>query len=43
MELADRIEQMADNSPEEFTDEHYELFEEFKRQLSLLRGERHLV
>jgi 2,3,4,5-tetrahydropyridine-2,6-dicarboxylate N-succinyltransferase len=34
MELAERIQQLFDDSPEEFTDEHYELFEEFKQQLN---------
>lgn len=38
LELAERIEQMFDNSPEEFTGEHYELFEEFKQQLNTGRA-----
>ena len=38
MELRERIEQMFDDSPEEFTGEHYELFEEFKQQLNTGRA-----
>ena len=38
MELRERIEQLFDNSPEEFTGEHYELFEEFKQQLNTGRA-----
>ncbi|HEX5732602.1 MAG TPA: 2,3,4,5-tetrahydropyridine-2,6-dicarboxylate N-succinyltransferase [Blastocatellia bacterium] len=38
MELRERIEQLFDNSPEEFTSEHYELFEEFKQQLNTGRA-----
>ena len=34
MELAEQIQQLFDGPPEEFTGEHYELFEEFKRQLN---------
>ncbi len=34
MELAEKIEQLFDDPPEEFTGEHYELFVEFKRQLN---------
>jgi 2,3,4,5-tetrahydropyridine-2-carboxylate N-succinyltransferase len=34
MELADRIQQLFDEQPGEFTGEHYELFEDFKRRLN---------
>src|SRR3989454_11187026 len=34
MELADRIQQLFDNSPPEFTDEHREVFSEFKERLN---------
>ena len=34
MELAERIQQLFDDPPGEFTGEHYELFEEFKQQLN---------
>jgi 2,3,4,5-tetrahydropyridine-2,6-dicarboxylate N-succinyltransferase len=34
MELAEKIEQLFDNAPGQFTDEHFALFDEFKRQLN---------
>ena len=34
MELADKIQQLFDNPPDEFTDEHRALFDEFKRKLN---------
>ena len=34
MDLAERIEQLFDNLPAEFGDEHYTLFDEFKRKLN---------
>src|SRR6266550_2731602 len=34
MELADRIQQLFDNPPQEFTDEHRAVFNEFKRKLN---------
>lgn len=34
MELAERIEQLFDNPPAEFGDEHFVLFDEFKQQLN---------
>lgn len=37
MELAEKIQQLFDNSPEQFTDEHYALFDQFKEKLN--RGE----
>ncbi|HKY06327.1 MAG TPA: 2,3,4,5-tetrahydropyridine-2,6-dicarboxylate N-succinyltransferase [Blastocatellia bacterium] len=37
MELAEKIERLFDESPAEFTDEHYDLFDQFKQRLN--RGE----
>jgi 2,3,4,5-tetrahydropyridine-2-carboxylate N-succinyltransferase len=34
MDLAERIQHLFDNSPEEFTDEHRALFDEFKQKLN---------
>src|SRR5690242_7248616 len=34
MELAERIQQLFDNPPAEFTDEHFALFDEFKQRLN---------
>ena len=34
MELEEKIEQLFDNAPGEFTDEHFALFDEFKRELN---------
>ena len=34
MELADRIQQLFDSPPDEFTDEHRAVFNEFKRKLN---------
>src|ERR1044072_4116749 len=34
MELEARIGQLFDNTPDEFTDEHFALFDEFKRGLN---------
>ena len=34
MELAEKIQQLFDNTPGEFTDEHFALFDEFKQQLN---------
>jgi 2,3,4,5-tetrahydropyridine-2-carboxylate N-succinyltransferase len=34
MELAEKIEQLFDNPPDEFTDEHRAVFEEFKQKLN---------
>ncbi|HKQ07618.1 MAG TPA: 2,3,4,5-tetrahydropyridine-2,6-dicarboxylate N-succinyltransferase [Blastocatellia bacterium] len=34
MELAERIQQLFDNPPGEFTDEHFALFDEFKQRLN---------
>jgi len=34
MTLADQIQQLFDNPPAEFTDEHREVFNEFKKQLN---------
>ncbi|MGA9771791.1 MAG: 2,3,4,5-tetrahydropyridine-2,6-dicarboxylate N-succinyltransferase [Blastocatellia bacterium] len=34
MELSERIEQLFDNPPGEFTDEHFALFDEFKQELN---------
>src|SRR5216110_2496896 len=34
MKLAERIQQLFDNPPGEFTDEHFALFDEFKQRLN---------
>ena len=34
MELADKIQELFDNPPAEFTDEHRSIFSEFKRKLN---------
>ena len=34
MELAEKIQQLFDNTPDEFTGEHFALFDEFKRELN---------
>jgi 2,3,4,5-tetrahydropyridine-2,6-dicarboxylate N-succinyltransferase len=34
MDLPERIQQLFDNSPDEFTDEHYALFDQFKQRLN---------
>jgi 2,3,4,5-tetrahydropyridine-2-carboxylate N-succinyltransferase len=34
MDLSDRIQEIFDNSPAEFTKEHYDLFDEFKEKLN---------
>ncbi|HEY9231689.1 MAG TPA: 2,3,4,5-tetrahydropyridine-2,6-dicarboxylate N-succinyltransferase, partial [Blastocatellia bacterium] len=34
MDLAERIQQLFDNSPAEFADEHFALFDEFKQRLN---------
>lgn len=34
MDLSEKIEQLFDNPPEEFTDEHHALFDEFKQKLN---------
>jgi 2,3,4,5-tetrahydropyridine-2,6-dicarboxylate N-succinyltransferase len=34
MELAEKIQQLFDNTPDEFADEHFALFDEFKRELN---------
>ena len=34
MELEEKIQQLFDNTPGEFTDEHFALFDEFKRELN---------